>query len=425
MSEWVQIVLIGLGTRWPLLVLAALPFLLTSGITTLFFVLHRAVAGRRPNELPLTTEAWAERTLRNQGLDGVRVGPVPPGSPGVDAFWPSADYIALKPATLGRSDPTYWAIGAHEIGHALHARHPIWGPVFVAGRGLSLGFDRLLAAMLVAGALLGGQSLMLAIGGVLALALGANLVVLVDEAWASLTALRLLREGGELSRSQIGRAVASLIAALGAYLGGFLGKLAVLIAAPFLAGLMVQAPVPAGVELPWFALISLALLSAPLLTRAGRIAFRVLRPKRFTRMSELGPHHMAENASDLTGGIAALALIAASLTLSPSPARDLSVALALVPALVPITGVLGSLVLLPVMVLLHGVDRVDRTVSRLATGFVPEDLQGPPRAFGPPALTLDMHNDHGPVRRLLELLRIAYLPLLIVFWAVLALNVLG
>ncbi|TVQ89550.1 MAG: hypothetical protein EA397_15035 [Deltaproteobacteria bacterium] len=425
MSDWLPWLLIEIGARWPLVLLAALPFLLTAGVTTVFFVVHRAVASRRPEELAMTTEAWVERTLHKQGLTHVRVGPVPPGSPGVDAFWPSARYIALKPATLTRCDPTFWAIGAHEIGHALHARHPFWGPLFTMGRGLSLGLDRLLAAALLAGALVGGPWVATAIAIALVLALAANLVVLLDEGWASLTALRLLREGGDLSKSQVARAIASLIAALGAYVGGFLGKLAVLLAAPFVAATLLRPTPSLSQDLPWYVLVTLALLSAPLLTRGARILYRVVRPRRLSRLSELGPHMMAENASDLSGGFAATALVIAALLLPPSTARDLTLILALIPALVPFTGVLGSIVLLPVMVLLHGVDRLDRTVTRLSTGFVPEDFQGAPRAFGPPALTLEMHNDQGLVRRGLELLRVAYLPLLGVFWLAQLLGVIG
>jgi Zn-dependent membrane protease YugP len=402
--------------RWPVLLLAAAPFLLTATVTTVFFVVQRAVQGRRPDELPESTEAWVRGVLARQGLEGVQVGPVPAGSPGMDAFWPSASYIALKPATRARRDPTFWAIGAHEVGHAIHARHPVWGPLFTSARGMSLALDRLLVAALVAGFLLGGATAIALVLGLLVAALTANAIVLADEAWASLTALRLLREDGRLGRVQLARALTSLIAALGAYVAGFAGRALTLALFPWVAASLAGDGLSGSGALPWPALAALAGLSLPLLTRAGRVAFRAVRPRRLARLSDLGPHLMAENASDLGGGVAALALVAASLTLLPTPGRDAALALALVPALVPITGVLGSIVLLPVMVLLHGVDLVDRRLTALATGFVPDDPRTLPRASGPPVLTLDMHNDHSLVRRSLDLLRIAYVPLLAVFW---------
>lgn len=416
MSPWIHDAASLLWSRAPLLLLAALPFLLTALITTIFALVHRAVAARRPDELPDTTERWVRNTLARQGLDEVRVGPVPPGSPGMDAFWPSSRYIALKPATCDRRDPTFWAIGAHEIGHALHARSRLWGPVFTSARGIALGLDRALTACLVALVLTGGDALLAVTLGGVVLTLLARAVVLTDEAWASLTAVRLLREDGRLTPGQTARALTSLIAALGAYVAGFLGRLAVLVLWPTVVRLAAGEGVVQATALPWPALLALAALTLPLLTRGARIAYRALNPHRLRRLSDLGPHIMAENASDLGGGLAALALVGAGLTLLPSPGRDIALALALVPALVPITAILSSLVLLPVHLLLLEVERVDRKLSLLATGFVPEDYRGPPRASGPPVLTLEMHNDHTAVRRLLDLLRAGYIPLLAVFW---------
>ncbi len=416
MSPWLQALIELAAVRWPVLLFAALPFLATAAVTTAFVVVQRAVQGRRPDELPETTEAWVQGALARQGLTGVRVGPVPAGSPGMDAFWPSARYIALKPATLSRRDPTFWAIGAHEIGHALHARHPVFGPLFTSGRGVSVLLDRLAVAALVAGVLVGGATASAVAVAVLAAAILANVVVLADEGWASLTALRLLREDGRLGRGQIARALTSLVAALGAYVAGFGARLATLAAWPTLAAALDGPGLVQPASLPWPALAALLALSVPLTTRAVRVAWRAVRPHKIRRMSELEAHVVAENASDLGGGLAATALVIAGLTLLPTEGRDVALVFALIPALVPFTGLLGSLVLLPVMVVLHEVERVDRQLSLLATGVVPDDYRGPPRAAGPPVLTLDMHNDATLVRRALDLLRIGYVPLLAVFW---------
>ncbi|MFK7931492.1 MAG: zinc metallopeptidase [Myxococcota bacterium] len=405
-----------LSQRWLILLLAALPFLLTSAVSTLFVVVHQAVSGRRPDELPISTGEWVQDALHAQGLTDVQVGPTPAFSAGMDAFWPNTKYIALKPKTLHRKDPVYWAIGAHELGHALHAKGAVSASVFPAARAMSLMSTQLLTAALVA-AFFTGSYWVLSVGlAIAALALFADVVILIDEGWASATALKLLREDGRLTPTQLGRATASLIAALGAYVAGFSGRCILLLlwlpATAPLDGPIWDTPEPLG--WPW--LIVLAALTLPMIKRAVRVVLRSVTPTLVERLSDLGPRMMKENAGDLAGGLGALAFVLVALTQPASIWRDLCLVLALAPALVPITALLGSFVLLPVRLLMHEVDRVGRKSDLLEAGVIPDDHAPPTRAMGPPVLTLAMHNDPSVARRSLEWMRVAYLPLIVAVW---------
>jgi Zn-dependent membrane protease YugP len=409
--------------RWPLPVAAALPFVLTSAVTLVYSFVHRAVRARRPDELPLGAGAWTRQLADQLGLD-LEIGPTPVGSAGIDAFFPSARYVALKEGTFYRRDPATWAIGAHELGHALHARHPLWGPVLTWGRGLDVVLDRLLigawvAMLVVGGPWTGGVALALLAASTLA-----QVVVVVDEAWASAAGWSWLREPGGLTAAQLRRAAGALLAAWFAYVAGFFARIALLIAWPWLVSLTPDPLLP-GSGLAWPAFLFLGALTLPLTKRAVRLLLQVFRPVQLHRLSDIGPHLIRENAGDVGGGIGSLVFVAFALLLPASAARDVTVALALAPALAPISAILASTLQIPLALLMLEVDRAGKKADLLAAGVVPEDHAPPARRLGSPKVTLALYNDDSWPRRLLDLGRIAYLPLVLVFWALIAGNLLS
>jgi len=412
----------GLATRWPALLLAALPFLLTAGVSTLFFFVHTLVSGRDPQELPLTTGEWVSETLDRQGLTSVRVGPTDPLLSGMEGYIPHASYLALQPSTYRRRDPVHWAMGAHELGHALHLQGRGWRTLFLSAQALSQGAGRLVSAGLVAAFLLGGPTTLWLTFAALCVALLADAVVALDEAWASVTALRLLREDRRLGGKQVARALASAGAALSAHVSGAVARL-ILLAAWIPVSAALQEPLLTGVPaLPWPALLFLGGLSLILGKRAVRVGMRALLPRPQERLSDLDTRVIKERAGDLGGGLGVLLLIGAALTLPASPWRDAAVALALVPGLVPIGEVLQGFVLLPLRILRDEVTRLGEQEALLGAGVTPEDRNeaagdGPtPDGLTAKVAILDINNHPSLQIRGLELLRALYVPLLVIVW---------
>lgn len=413
----------GLLTRWPALLFAALPFLLTAGISTLFFLVHQIVSGRDPEELPLTTGEWVEQAVDRLGLSRVKVGPTDPLLSGMEGYIPHAGYLALQPSTYRHRGPAHWAMGAHELGHALHLQHPGWRGTFLSGRAVSQAAGRLVAAGLVGACLLGGSALLWFTGAMLLLALAADAVVLLDEAWASWTAFGLLREDPRLSAGQRRRAMASAAAALAAHVAGSVARVLLLVLWIPITGALTGPWVSDLAAAPWPVLLFVTGLTLVLGKRAVRVGIRAFLPRREERLSDLNTRIAKERAGDFGGGLGALFLVGVALTLPRSIPRDLAVLLALVPALVPISDVLSGFVLLPLRLLRDEIARLGRQEALLEAGVTPEDrLTAASGVKTPDGLTakvaiLDMHNRPSALMRAMELLRVLYVPLVIVIWA--------
>lgn len=412
----------GLATRWPVLLFAALPFLLTAGVSTLFFLVHQLVSGNDPEELPLTTGEWVEEALGHQGLDQVTVGPTDPMLSGMEGYIPHASYLALQPATYRHRGPVHWAMGAHELGHALHLQSPMGRFVFLTARAVSQGAGRLVSAGLVAAFLVGSGVVTWMALMVLLIALAADAVVLLDEAWASHTALRLLREDPRLSAGQLRRALASAAAALTAHVAGAFARLLLLLAFVPLLGLLHGPLLPSFPPLPWPTLLFVGGLTLILMKRAVRVGLRAGFARPEERLSDLHTRVAKERAGDLGGGIGSLILVGIALGLPANGWRDLAIALALLPGLVPITEVFSGFILLPLRLLRDEVARIGQQEALLGAGVTPEDrLAAAAGVDTPDGLTakvvvLDMNNRPSLQVRALEVLRVVYVPLLVVVW---------
>src|SRR5690606_12317372 len=131
------------------------------------------------DDLPLGTGEWVRRQIERLGLgDHLRVVAMPGDRSQIDAFLPDGSLIQLSEETFFKRDPSFWAIGAHELGHALtYRRSLLVGAVLKTARGLSqlatsAGAAFLLANVLYGSPLVGGIALAL-----LLLGLGLTLLV--------------------------------------------------------------------------------------------------------------------------------------------------------------------------------------------------------------------------------------------------------
>jgi Zn-dependent membrane protease YugP len=146
-----------------------------------------------------------------------------------DVFLPRANAIILGQRTFYKSDPSFWAVAAHELGHVvIRHRLPVLG--------------RLLSFARIGGGLFAASGLLLLLVNILygsatlarwglrgyAVALGLQVVVLLEEFLASTHAMRFLREDSRLGPTELRGAFVTLVAGFGTYVGEFIGRLIVL-----------------------------------------------------------------------------------------------------------------------------------------------------------------------------------------------------
>jgi Zn-dependent membrane protease YugP len=209
-----------LSRFWPLLLLVQVPWLVRLVVVLLHRILRSRLDHAIADDLPRTAGEWLEERLAASRLAGHVSAFVSEHRLLSDSYLPRRRLIHLEPDTHFKADPVYWAIAAHELGHALfHHTHPAISALMEAARSLKaivLGFG--LAAIVA--------NLLYALPGVtevgfvcVAVALVLELPVLVDEANASVTAGRLLR--GELRPAHFRAVRLTLFSAFCTYLAAF------------------------------------------------------------------------------------------------------------------------------------------------------------------------------------------------------------
>lgn len=220
----------GLGS-WVLLyaALALALVALDTAVGTGFWIVRGRLDRAHPDDLPLSAGQLAAELAKRLNL-GIDVLAAVSQKQGTDVFWMSGRTILLSTETYVKRDPTAWAIAAHEIGHAVtHGYSWILARIMESSRALYAA-GRLVAAIALLGNLaFASPSLSTATQTALAIAIGALSVVLLDEAGASLIAMRLLREDGRLSEPQLSSARLVLLAAFSTYAAGLVGQVITLI----------------------------------------------------------------------------------------------------------------------------------------------------------------------------------------------------
>ncbi len=220
-----------LSIWWWYLLYAVLTGLVTQAVVGFYHRLENWLDRRHADDLPQYTGEWVRSRIDGYGLsDRLRVTTWPEGivSSG-DCYLPDANLIVLTPRTFFKNDPTFWAAGAHELGHALiRERATLLAGLLRAARkihelvtGLARSF--LLVNVLYGYAVLGQVGLWLMWAGV-ALAVAA----LVDEAVASTIAMRMLREDAHLDRRGWMGALVGLLGAFSTYLASLVAHIVVI-----------------------------------------------------------------------------------------------------------------------------------------------------------------------------------------------------
>jgi Zn-dependent membrane protease YugP len=217
--------------------LVVLQSVLSLGISGGYRVTRAWLDRRHADDLPVHAGQWLRETLVARGLESkVRLWVVPQNADTVDAFLPRADAIVLGQRTFFKSDPSFWAIAAHELGHVLvRLRAPWVHRVFLLARVGARSAAQIGAMFLLTNILYGSHTLTVwALRGyACALALGG--VVLIDEALASVLAMRALAADGRLGKRQMGGAALGLVAAFMTYVGASVGQIITLVQSDYIA----------------------------------------------------------------------------------------------------------------------------------------------------------------------------------------------
>ncbi len=353
--------------------LVLLQFVLSIGIGTGYRVTHAWLDRRHPDDLPTHAGQWLRETLVARGIDTkVRLWVVPQDAKTVDAFLPRADAIVLGQRTFFKNDPSFWAIAAHELGHVLvRLRAPWVHRIFLVARVGAKSVASIGAVFMLANILYGSHELTLwaLYGYGCALVLGG--IVLIDEAAASVLALRVLAADSRLSKTQMRAARIALGAAFSTYLGTSAGQIIALLQSEYIArAVEASRHFSPGDRLAGATVVIVWMLIAVLAARGLLLLVRAVKPPAIAAkkpMAKLGVDLIFEICValllwlvwDQTGEEVFIVSIALALI---AMRRLIGFAL-LVPALL-----LGVVVIVLALLLLPLAKRFGKSVMRLAEG---------------------------------------------------------
>lgn len=231
--------MIDLAREWlPFVALVALGWLLRKAISSGYERLSRRIDAKVPDDMPCGGGAWLDEQLRARGLEGeIRVFADGRAGAHVDAYFPTARTIVLSRAVHEKHDASFWAVAGHELGHALVRRAaPVVGVVFSIGRILTTVCTRTATFLIFANVLYASADIDSIAFDLLRVSLVAWIVVLVDEALASLLSIRMLAKDARVSRRALVGAVTALIAAFMTYAGAVVGQIILVLQRDFIVG---------------------------------------------------------------------------------------------------------------------------------------------------------------------------------------------
>lgn len=209
---------------WALFALVVLGWLLRAAVQAVYARVREAVDARLPDDLPMGAGAWLGEQLALRWTDGVTALQATEDHD-FDAFFPGARTILLSRAAWSKRDASFWAVAAHELGHAVVHQRAALRALFSLGRLAAAGGAQAGALLILANVLWADRT----IGTIAFDLVGASVVgwslVLVDEALASVLAVRWLSRDARVDRRGVLGGAARLAAGWLTYAGAFVGEL--------------------------------------------------------------------------------------------------------------------------------------------------------------------------------------------------------
>jgi Zn-dependent membrane protease YugP len=218
-----------LGRWWPFLLLLYVPTLARLLSNLAYHVVKSRLDHAIPDELPETAGEWLNRRIIADGLGSAPRTLVQSKDRTRNAYFEDEHVIVLSDETFFKRDPAYWAVAAHELGHAeVRARHRVRAALY-RGAHLPKWALSTFGVALVIGNILYGVPGMTDLGfRCLAGALLLGGFVLVEEAHASRTAMRLLAGEPAMTPTHLRAARLTLLFALFTYVADFVARAALL-----------------------------------------------------------------------------------------------------------------------------------------------------------------------------------------------------
>lgn len=227
-----------LAVWWPIIAVATLPHTMLQ-VSTMGYRWHLNHLDRKyPDVLDEHAGYWLKARVAAAGLaNEVEVGKTKEADlSGLDAYLPLRDKILLGDETYDKQDPTYWAIAAHELGHAIDFRaRPLLRPLSLISRVTSKQFVFWANAVLFGNILFGWALASDVWWFLLVGALVTGAVVLVDEALASRIGLKILSEEHRITPPMMKDLRRHLLVAFGTYFSGTFAVLLVLLGSEWIA----------------------------------------------------------------------------------------------------------------------------------------------------------------------------------------------
>ena len=196
-------------------------WLLRALVSSLYVHVKKRIDDNTPDDLPIGAGAWLEE-YNAEHYVGLRVYAGAPGTSHVDAYVPSANVITLSREVYVKNDPSFWAVAAHELGHALVYRStPLVSVPLQLGRVVIVSATSLATVLIFANVLYARRDLDAIAFSLLYTSLGGYALLLVDEALATVVGLRILDRDPRIDRRGMIAACAALAAAYLTYVAGF------------------------------------------------------------------------------------------------------------------------------------------------------------------------------------------------------------
>jgi len=406
MFDWIY----ELATHWGVVFGAvALPFLISAAALTL--TQYRQHRRERGALLPASAGDWLSKQVKRYA-PSVEV--QLHSQEGLDAYFPGVDAIGLSQRTWNGRHIEQWTIAAHELGHAVNiGRSPEMASLLPIARLATDAAWRGFAAAFLVGALF-GSSWVLGIAWTFALcAVLAGAVVLADEASASIKAMEILREERAVPADELGRAFADMRDAFSLYAAIWVGQVLVLIWWPVLQS---TAVIGTGVEMTqdWSipALWLFFVLMPFFLLRAAHVVTQIWSPEPVGSEFRLFTVMQREAQWEFFTGFFILVIVAGLYDHASGPVFVLSVTLAAMTAIGPLSAVGRALVLFPILLTLRKYTQREQADDE---ALFPET-----RPEGAAPALMALYNNPPWYLRLSWVTNLAYLPLVIVLVAQIA-----